>query len=385
MKKKDVGIITILRVNNYGAELQAYATQRIMNLMGYNAEIIDYLYYHNLGHIKEKCSMPFYPYPLKSRLKEWALHILDIADYYFMSDAGKRRKANFDEFHQRFNRFSAIQYRRYSELFDNPPQYDAYCVGSDQVWNPRCYTNLNPYFLRFAPDNSVKFSYASSFGVSALPNSAQKQYTKGLNNLTYISVREKHGIDIVKRLTGKEAVWVADPTLLLDRQEWEKVEKKVEGIPQRYVLVYELRPIDKIMETAMNVAKKLDCGIVRICKNTSSVKKADGVINIVDAGPSEFIYLFNHATFIVTNSFHGTVFSVNFKKDFYCVLSKKATNNGRQTGLLEMCGLSSRIIYDDRNVADMEITNVNYSESYEGLEEFKASSIEYIKKVIDGE
>lgn len=65
MKKKTVGIITILKVNNYGAELQSYATQRIMNLMGYDAEIIDYLYYRNSGHIKEKCSMPFYPYPVK--------------------------------------------------------------------------------------------------------------------------------------------------------------------------------------------------------------------------------------------------------------------------------------------------------------------------------
>ena len=77
MKKKTVGIITILKVNNYGAELQSYATQRIMNLMGYDAEIIDYLYYRNLSHIKEKCSMPFYPYPVKYRIKEFGLYIID--------------------------------------------------------------------------------------------------------------------------------------------------------------------------------------------------------------------------------------------------------------------------------------------------------------------
>ncbi len=384
MMKKRVGIITILRVNNYGAELQAYATQRIMNLMGYDAEIIDYLYYRNREHIREHCSMPFYPYPLKNRIKEWVLRLLDTIEQYLRSDVNERRMTRFCEFHNQFNRFSTIKYQRYSELFANPPLYDAYCVGSDQVWNPRCYTNLYPYFLKFAPDESIKFSYASSFGVSSLPDLAKDRYLECLNNLTSISVRESQGRDIVKQITGKDAVLVADPTLLLDKQQWEKVEKHVSNIPQRYVLVYELRKMDRVMETAIRVSEKLDCSIVRICKNTSSAKDIPGIVNIIDAGPSEFIYLFNHATFVVTNSFHGTAFSINFKKDFYCVLSKKATNNSRQIGLLNLCGMSDRIVYDNQPVDSIGVTNIDYTQASKALEEFKNKSIEYIRKAIDG-
>ena len=383
MKKKTVGIITILKVNNYGAELQSYATQRIMNLMGYDAEIIDYLYYRNSGHIKEKCSMPFYPYPVKNRIKEFGLYVIDKIEKIFESDSIKHRKMRFEEFHKHFNRFSTKQYRKYSELFNNPPIYDAYCVGSDQVWNPRCYTNLNPYFLKFVPNISIKFSYASSFGVKDIPDSARKQYIECLQNLSYIGVREETGVDLVQKLTGRKATWCLDPTLLLDREEWSKVETLVDGIPQRYVLVYELHSTDKIMETALFLAEELRCKIVRICKNTSSTKKRPNVINIVEAGPSEFIYLFNHATAIVTNSFHGTAFSINFRKDFYCVLTRKLLNNNRQLYLLNLCKLTNRIIYDDEPLPQW--STIDYTIASKAIEDFKIKSTNYIQEAINGQ
>lgn len=384
MKKKTVGIITILKVNNYGAELQAYATQKIMNLLGYDAEIIDYLYYRNLGHIKEKSSLHFYPYPLRNRIKEYGLRFIDIIGEVFMSDTGKLRKYRFEEFHRLFTKFSPTQYKCYSELFNNPPKYDAYCVGSDQVWNPRCYTNLNPYFLRFAPYNAVKFSYASSFGVSTLPECAKAVYAECLSNIKNISVREKGGVDIVNQLTGREAALVADPTLLLSKAEWQTVEKPINDIPEKYILVYELHPIRKIMEIATYMAGHIGCKIIRICKDTHYSKNTADAINIVDAGPSEFIYLFNHATVVVTNSFHGTAFSLNFKKDFYCVLSKKASNNSRQLGLLNLCGMSDRIIYDDQPMPDLNTLSINYDKASKILEEFKSYSIKYIRRAIDG-
>ena len=137
------------------------------------------------------------------------------------------------------------------------------------------------------------------------------------------------------------------------------------------------------METAQFLAEELGCKIVRICKNISSTKKRPNVINVVDAGPSEFIYLFNHATAIVTNSFHGTAFSINFRKDFYCVLTRKLPNNNRQLGLLNLCGLTDRIIYDDEPLPKW--STIDYTTASKAIEDLKIKSINYIQEAINGQ
>lgn len=382
---KKVGIITILKVNNYGAELQAYATQKIMNRIGYDAEIIDYLYYRNIKHIKERCSLPFYPYPLKYRLKEWGLRAKDYLERLYKTSVYTKRESRFNEFHNRFNRFSLKQYRKYSELFENPPIYDAYCVGSDQVWNPRCYTNLSAYFLKFAPSNAIKFSYASSFGVKELPKNAKLQYKECINGLSHISVRENTGIDIVKNLVGREAKLVADPTLLLSKNDWKEVEQPLENIPQAYVLVYELHPIAMIMALAKEIANRNNLKIVRICKDSNSKSDNADVIYVKDAGPSEFVYLFNNADAVVTNSFHGTAFSINFNKNFYCVLSLKQSNNSRQINLLNKCGLMDRIVYDSDGMPQLDNISIDFTKANEALDMLRTDSINYIKTAIDGD
>lgn len=381
-QKKRVGIVTIVKVNNYGAELQAYATQKKLNLLGYDAEIIDYLYYRNPGHISEQSSRPFYPYPLKNRIKEWGLACIDSLERMFQTASQKKKAENFSEFHRRFNRFSSVQYRRHSELFNNPPQYDAYCVGSDQVWNPRCYTNLDAYFLDFAPKGKCRFSYGSSFGVKDVPDSAKEQYSHYLSQMDSISVRESSGIGLVERLCGKKATLVADPTLLLNHEEWLDVAKTVSNIPQRFILVYELHPIPYLMEVAQRIAIQRNIPIVRLCKDESSKVNANNVINIVDAGPSEFISLFDNADCVVTNSFHGTAFSVNFHKDFFCVLTPTMGNNGRQESLLQRVGLESRLVYDNQQNDINAVPQINYDDVEKELESLRAESIQYIKEAI---
>lgn len=384
MEKKRIGIVTIVKVNNYGAELQAYATQRKLNLMGYDAELIDYLYYRNPGHIAEAESRPFYPYPLKNRVKELGLKLIDAIGRIRKTDAQKRREGNFDKFHSQHNRFSATRYRRHSELFGNPPDYDAYCVGSDQVWNPRCYTNLDAYFLNFAPAGKLRFSYASSFGVKNVPDSARETYARLLTQMDHISVRESSGVDLVRRLTGKEAELVADPTLLLNRDEWMEVAEPVEGLPERYVLVYELRALPYLMEVARQIAGHRGIKIVRICKDArSAVGGDDNVINITEAGPSHFVYLFDRAECVVTNSFHGTAFSVNFHRELFCVLSATATNNGRQESLLARVGLTDRIIYDEQPRDPNQMPTTDYAAAEQKLSDLREESVRYIKRALE--
>lgn len=384
MGQKRIGIITIVKVNNYGAELQAYATQRKLNLMGYDAEVIDYLYYRNPGHISESESRPFYPYPLKNRVKELGLKVIDMFGRLRRTDMGKRRDANFAKFHRQYSRFSGRQYRRHSELFGNPPAYDVYCVGSDQVWNPRCYTNLDAYFLDFAPEGKRRFSYGSSFGVKEIPENAKEAYARYLSRIDCLSVRESTGIDIVKRLTGREARLVADPTLLLSREEWMAVAELVGGLPERYVLVYELHSTPYLMDVAREVARQRGCKIVRICKDARSGSSGNGdaVVDVTDAGPSQFIYLFDKASAVVTNSFHGTAFSVNFRKELFCVLSATATNNGRQESLLRRLGLEDRLLYDNERHDVAALAPIDYESAGRKLDALREESVDFIREAV---
>lgn len=376
MKKGKVGIITILKVNNYGAELQAFALQRKLNLMGYDAEIIDYLFYKHKDYRKEKIARPFYSYPFKKKIKEKILPIYEWLRNLPYCKALNARNKGFEDFHCQNTRFSQETYTSYSQLYNKPPEYDFYCVGSDQVWNPYCYTSLNPYFLTFVSGNKKKVSYASSFGVAEIPGQAVESYRSGLKDFDHISVREETGAAIVKRIIGKDAIVVADPTLLLSRDEWLRI-AKFDKVPQEdYLLLYVLKDSNYITKIAQKIAKEYGFKIVRICKSTyRQDSKRSGILDIIDAAPDDFVGLFSRAKMVLTNSFHGTVFSNIFHRDFYSVLPIGKDNNSRIVDLLNKIGNQPRLIYEgtdfketlaiDWNIIDEEIEKlVQLSEHY---------------------
>lgn len=381
---KKVGIITILKVNNYGAELQSYALQKKLNFLGYDAEIIDYLYYKNPQHKREGISKPFYPYPFKTMVKELVFALKAKLIALRSSSDYQNRNKHYEDFHRKFNRLSAVCYDRFSKLYSNPPVYDAYCVGSDQVWNPRCCTNIEPYFLTFAPKGAKRFSYASSFGVTAVPDSAAAKYGELLGSLDNIGVRESSGVKLVEELSGRMAKLVLDPTLLLTSNEWREVEREVNGIPQKYVLVYELQPLPYIMALAKQIAKANGYKIVRICKDASDKARGAAVINIADAGPSEFVWLVAHASFVVTNSFHGTAFSVNFNKPFFCVIRRGKNNNSRQLDLLAACGLTARVVYDGEQFPDLLYPSIDFDAVNRQMDRMREDSCNYLITALDG-
>lgn len=378
---KNIGIITIAQVNNYGAELQALALQKKLCLMGYDAEIINYLFYKHKKHKKEKCSMPFYPYPLKNRIKEWLLPIYESIKSIPYKKANEKRKEGFVSFHKRNTRFSKKCFFSYSELYKDPPIYDVYCVGSDQVWNPRCYTNLNPYFVSFAPEGKKKISYASSFGVKELPESAKKQYSKLLQGLDSISVREDAGIEIVKDISGRNATKVVDPTLLLTKTEWQTV-AKYDKVPNRkYILLYVLKDSEYIKQTALTLRDKTGLQIVRICKGAfKQDKPSDNIIDIIDAAPDDFLGLIEKAEIVLTNSFHGTVFSILFERDFYTILKRNVENNSRQTSLLNALHID-RIRYEDTEFVSGP--DIDYRKCETAINSLKASSEQYLINAIE--
>lgn len=382
---KTVGIITIFNVNNYGAELQAYATQKALQQMGYDAELINYPFYKNERHIPTDASKPVFPMPFKKRLVEWAYpKVANLKLLFQHAISGEKRLSNFAGFHNQFTKLSP-EYRTIEALYNAEKKYDAYIVGSDQVWNPGVYSSLNPYFLKFAPKERKRISYASSFGVASVPEYSKAYYREVLAGLDAISVREENAVQLVKDLCGKDAQWVLDPTLLLNVQEWMEVAKPVADLPEKYLLLYELTPCPYLKALALKIAKEEGLKVVRITKDAALVEKDGSIINVTDAGPSEFLWMFDHADFVVTNSFHGTAFSINFNKDFYVVTPARMNNNSRQQSILRLFNLSDRIIKEGEPLPGNNLWKIDFEPVNDILERERTKSKDYLKKAIDGE
>ncbi len=383
--KKSVGIITILKVDNYGAELQAYATQKALQQMGYNAEIIDYLFYKNPRHIQTQGSKPVFQMSAKKKLAEFLYpKISKLKQVLQHNNDAKTRAARFAKFHEDNTRFSA-EFRTYEDLQKNCPEYDVYIVGSDQVWNPGIFSSLDPYFLKFAPAGKRKLSYASSFGVGQLPTETIDYYKESLCQLDSIAVREENAVDLVKDVSGRDAQWVLDPTLLLDKDAWMSVAESMSGVPERYVLLYELTPCPYLKTLAKHIAEMRQAKVVRITKDAARVENDEEIINITDAGPSEFLGLFANADFVVTNSFHGTAFSINFNRDFYVVTPSRKQNNSRQRSLLRLFGLSERLIIEDTPFEDINTDSIAFEKINLALGTERVKSVQYLENSIDGE
>ena len=383
---KKVGIITIVNVNNYVAELQAFATFRKLQLMGYNAEIINYLYYKDWRYIDSKMSRSFNSMSIKGKIIYFAKYrvasfVLNKILPLICKDV-KQRIANFNSFHQHNTRFSKL-YKSMKDLYTDTPIYDVYMVGSDQVWNPNASSSIEPYFLTFAPHSALTVSYASSFGVSKIENNSIANRIKlGLSSIKTISVRESSGVNLVKELTGRTAQLVCDPTLLLNKSEWTMFMKPVSNMPQRYVLIYQLSESDAIVKLATRIGKQEQIPVYRICKRAFKVKKDKGVVNILNAGPSEFLSLITNASFIITNSFHGTAFSINFDVPFYTVVSAKKKNNNRMESLLDYVGLGKRIVKDDVDITNLPIVGYDVNATQLKLKSFRLESEKFLEDAL---
>lgn len=353
-----IGIITILKTNNYGADLQAFALYKKLEKSGYSAEIIDYLYFKNPGHLTTKRSRPIANFSTKSRLKEALLYrvanplIEKILPLF--NSTQKKRIENFSAFLAKV-KFSPT-YRSLDSLYTNKPEYDVTIVGSDQVWNPGTGSSIEPYFLTFAKEDSLKISYASSFGTDKIDRSLYPTYKKWFENLDYVSVREKQGAQLIDEIAGKKAVQVLDPTLLLNKSEWLEFQRPYPTGSKNFILIYQLSSSETLLKIAYALQKKTGWPIVRICKRAFKEEQNEGILNIQDAGPGEFIHLFANASFVLTNSFHGTAFSLNFNLPFYTILSQKKSNNSRMQSLLEMVNLNDRIVWEG---ADLEHLDFN--------------------------
>lgn len=356
---KKIGILTFHRALNYGAVLQSYALQKtISSLENVECDIVDYL--------SPKITSDYKPFRInKNNL------IISIAKSCVMYNRRKKRKASFDMFLNNHIKTSEKTYT-VDTIVDAKNDYDAFVAGSDQVWSPRCVGFDPAYFLTFAED-SQKYSYAASFAVKTLPNELKEEYTSRLEGFQSYSVRETSGQDLVKELTGKESHVNIDPSLLLKADEWRKIAKPVDKKP--YILVFTANPQISLLDFTDKLSKEKGLPVYYI-SDTPHIRKK-GINYIVAPTVNEFVGYFMDAEYVITNSFHGTAFSVIFNKNLFVEFKNKSGRNIRSESLLSLLGINREIIDGKCEETFIDWKNVNIK-----LDDEVQKSIDYLKEII---
>jgi hypothetical protein len=364
-----VGILTYHNTANYGAALQAYATQAFLVSLGEDAEIIDYTNEYRFG------SYSVIKRFLK-QIREGQL-LQAIKTLIGMPMILKRIK-NFNAFYSSYLNTSSSVFRTIKSLKENSPNYDVYLVGSDQVWNYRnngCDIN---YMLDFVSDKSKTISYASSFGVEAIPNGLRDKYARPLSEIRAISVREKMGSVLVNQLTGRKAEIVLDPVFLPKKSHWYEIAKDIDIGNQPYVLVYTNK---SDYFSKFQTITKFEPGIRDIVKIGSDISLTDlfnQQIRIRSTiGPEGFLGFIKNADFVLTSSFHGTAFSILMEKPFIVFLSGDKGRDFRIVDLLSSLGLSDRIFNSNTSWDKVEC-NINYQAVNERLSALRKQSISFL-------
>ncbi|MDK0927598.1 polysaccharide pyruvyl transferase family protein [Clostridium perfringens] len=364
-----IGILTFHNAYNYGAVLQAYALKTVLeNINLSQVNVIDYrpIYIENSYSIFPK---KYENKKLKITLGSFKSFLFNL--YNFKNIAIKRRK--FGEFVNK-NLNLSKRVRNKNDFFMNL-DFDYYIFGSDQIWNPIISENFDEiYFGNFKTKNkSIKIAYAASFGNSNIDNNYKNELKYLINNLDNISVREIHAKKLLNSITNKEIVHVLDPTLLLNLNEWDKL--VLNNIKDKdYLLIYRLGNNEELLRIAEYIAEKMFLKIIEISSTPSLTR--ENYKHLKNLGPDEFITYFKNSSFIVTDSFHGTSFSVIFNKEFYIVPNHSRSE--RITSLLNTLNLEQRII---ESIDEVNLENkINFYLSNNILNKERHKSLMFLKK-----
>jgi len=301
-----VDIITMHCPLNYGAVLQTYALTRYITSLGHQVEVIDYRPQYLVGNQ----DLTFVPEWVKQR------NLLFKLAYLLIKIPNKIiRKHKFHKFLKLYISLTR-KYQTYKELQDNPPKADRYICGSDQIWGWTYGGYKDPaYFLGFIDDGNICASYAASGHIpNPLPEDMIRVMIPLIKQLKLISVREEDTANLLKQYVDKQIYHVLDPVFLLPKEEWRKIVPETKFTNDKYVLVYSVGDTENVYKLAKIVADQYKLPIYCI---TGSQRRDSRIQKFICPNPTDFLSIFNSAEYVVTNSFHGTAFSIIFEKKFY--------------------------------------------------------------------
>ena len=363
------GILTFHRAVNYGAVLQSYALNKAANLLGFETEIIDY-----------RCKF------IEDYYNSWKLlfprNWKRFCSYLIFNGNFNPNKNRLFDFLKKNANVSKNVYYNIAELKTIEEYYDCFITGSDQIWNPYTAGFDEAYFLTFINTQRKKNSYAASFGLSELPEEYKNEYIKRLQSFANYSVREDSGKEIIEKLLGIEATVDLDPTLLLTKSNWTDIldDNLVRsGIKEKkYILIYAISENKKMILMAKKIAKKKSS---RVWYINDRWRKCPGVKNISKVNIDEWLYLFLHADYIITDSFHGTAFSINFEKNFIVYQNEPTGKSSRIVSLLKQLNLLGRIYYEGNSNENLE--NIDFAKVQTELKKLREKSIVNLKNILE--
>jgi hypothetical protein len=344
------GIITYHRSYNYGSALQAYALNRFLRENGIEAKTIDY---------KTKRQQDLY------RIFEPSNSAMAIArNFQSLLYLGRLKKhiKLFDSFLQ--------EEIPITETFTCPKklrilneEFDYFICGSDQIWNPNCIDFDDSYLLSFVKNKSKCISYAPSIAISYIPNKWEKTFKEDLSGFRALSVREKKGTEVIRKLTRREVVTVLDPVFLISAEAWREL--AICHIKKPYILCYFIGDVTGMRDYAKRMKKILKLPLVVVYKNLRDMLYINQ--KEYDTGPKEFLGLIKNADYICTNSFHAVAYSLLFRKNFwaFCDIDKPLSAGSRIEHILEITGFQNRLLnYRNMHEAEDPTLPVCYNENF---------------------
>ena len=361
---KKIGILTFHRANNYGAVLQAYALKQTLLSLNSQVQIVNYL----CPAIED-----FYSFWRGKFSVKWLMVKIGKLAFLPIFIANKRK---FEQFRSRYLTDTLpVSAANIAKL---NTQYDVFITGSDQVFNPRITGFDKNYLLGFVQDNSKKYAYAASVAIQDFSSQEEDFLSHYLSTFSVISVREKQTVEKLHQLTGKPVLLHLDPTLLLTKQNWQQIASS--SVNQgKYILLYLMDENSKIIDFTKRLSKHTGLQVIHI----SASLRPKTPFKTVCVTPQQWLGYFLGATYVVTNSFHGLVFCLNFNKPFFVdVVHNRVTRlyNARIINMLEMTGFTNRLI--DKIGVNYDAP-IDFCASDAILQQEKERALAYLKEIVN--
>ncbi len=393
MSDKKIGVVSCYFQPNYGSQIQALATQMALDKMGYENETI------NMEGINPQIKKRKVKYFAKAAVTS------DILLFKFGMAANRvRKKVVRDDYailsHERQIEFKEFyeEHFRLSEKCDSfealskyvGENYDAVLVGSDQLWLP---ANImaDYYTLNWVPEDVNTIAYATSFGQSELPADIEKKAEVFLHKIRHISVREESGQKLIKKIADRDVPVVCDPTLLFTGEEWMSIQQEEPIVQEPYIFCYFLGNNSPHREFASRLREVTGLKIVALANLDEYVKADNGYADATpyNINPADFLNLIRNASYVCTDSFHCSVFSILYKKEFFTfrryARKTKSSTNSRLDTLFHLCGIKDRLMTGGENIDKCLKIETDFDQVHEKIAAIRDESYQYLKDSIENE
>lgn len=391
--EKKVAIVSCYFQHNYGSMLQAYATQMALDKMGYENETIDI---SGFNHEIKKAKIKYFAKASLTSdilLSKMGMAMNVVRRKVSKNEYGalsKKRGEKFDAFAKSHFRLST-EYVSKAELRQKCPQnYSAVLVGSDQLWLPGNIA-ADYYTLNFVPESVNTIAYSTSFGQSELPKDSAAKASVFLKKIRHIGVREESGQKLVKQLANRDVPIVCDPTLLFTGEEWMRIQREKPLVDGKYIFCYFLGNNPPHREFAKRLKEKTGCKIIALTHLDEYVKSDENYADETpyNINPTDFLNLIRNAEYICTDSFHCSVFSILYKRQFFTfrryARNTRQSTNSRLDTLFKMVDISGRMMTGEEDIQKCLNIKTDFDAVHEKLKSVREKSYAYLEAALKDE